>query len=455
MKKIASVLLAGGVFAGGVAGYLCWNSSPPPIKGPEVRLVADKDGTSEKDGSDQEAKIAPKLPKVRPMAPFTQKAIEWLVKAQHESGAWGAGSHQNQQLRDPHAVKTDPATTAFAAMALLRAGHTPVEGKYKDAVRKATERLIEVVEKSSDSGPKITDITGTQPQAKLGPIVDTSMTAQFLARVVPTLPAESTLRKRASVALDKCISKIQSSQQKDGSWNVGGGWAPVLQSSFGCTALELAEAAGRKIDRDVLEKARKYQTGNIDAKTGKARADRAAGVELYAFAAGQRAAAQDARLAEEVVERAKRDGKLGKDEEVSVDNLRKLGVKAPQAKKLANANAQVRKQNERLNDAQLIAGFGNNGGEEFLSFMLTSESLVIVGGDKWDTWNDKMHKLFAKVQSPDGSYSGHHCITSPVFCTAAVIQCVTADRDAKLLLNISGEKLASRDVEKKDAAAKK
>jgi hypothetical protein len=39
----------------------------------------------------------------------------------------------------------------------------------------------------------------------------------------------------------------------------------------------------------------------------------------------------------------------------------------------------------------------------------------------------------AKIQIANGSWTGHHCITSPVFCTAAVIQCLTADRDEELL----------------------
>jgi hypothetical protein len=80
-----------------------------------------------------------------------------------------------------------------------------------------------------------------------------------------------------------------------------------------------------------------------------------------------------------------------------------------------------------------LSGFGNNGGEEFLSYMLTSESLVLQGGDAWPKWKQKMHTRMAKIQIANGSWTGHHCITSPVFCTAAVVQCLTADRDEELL----------------------
>ena len=29
------------------------------------------------------------LPKVKPMAPFVKKSINWLIEAQHEDGGWG------------------------------------------------------------------------------------------------------------------------------------------------------------------------------------------------------------------------------------------------------------------------------------------------------------------------------------------------------------------------------
>jgi hypothetical protein len=63
-------------------------------------------------------------------------------------------------------VKTDPATTAFVAMALLRAGHTPDRGVYRDSIRRATMRLVGLVEDHPPGGPRITDIDATQLQAK-------------------------------------------------------------------------------------------------------------------------------------------------------------------------------------------------------------------------------------------------------------------------------------------------
>ena len=89
--------------------------------------------------------------------------------------------------------------------------------------------------------------------------------------------------RRIDKALDKCLGKLNESQQKDGSWNVGGGWASVLQSSLGCSALEYAQAAGKQVDEKRLDSARKYQLGNFDASTGATKTEAAAGVSLYAF----------------------------------------------------------------------------------------------------------------------------------------------------------------------------
>ena len=40
----------------------------------------------------------------------------------------------------------------------------------------------------------------------------------------------------------------------------------------------------------------------------------------------------------------------------------------------------------------------------------------------WRKWYDDMSGLILKIQNEDGSWNGHHCITSPVFCTSAALQ---------------------------------
>ncbi len=83
---------------------------------------------------------------------FVTKGVGWLIAAQHNDGGWGAGSHAHQEIRDPQAVSTDPATTSFTLLALLRAGHTPVKGEYQAQVRKGLDYLVTSVEKRRPKG---------------------------------------------------------------------------------------------------------------------------------------------------------------------------------------------------------------------------------------------------------------------------------------------------------------
>ena len=363
---------------------------------------------------------------------FVTKGIDYLVSVQAENGGWGAGTHAKQHLIDATKVQVDPGTTAFAGMALLRAGNTLQEGKYHENLSKALNYLLGVVEKCSEESTKITELTGTQPQVKLGQNIDVSLCVQFFVRIKPLTEGQDDLDKRVSAAIDKCLRKIQKSQASDGSIT-GGSWAPVLQSAMANNALELAYNTGYKVDEDALNKARDYQKDNVD-KSGNVKAERGAGIQLYSIAGSQRATAVESRKFQDMVDDAKKKGKIGKEEKISRETLKKLDNLSPEeAEKLYEAYQQNQTTSSQLRNDQVLAGFGNNGGEEFLSFMMTSESMVITGGDAWENWKDKMNNMLPKIQNQDGSWNGHHCITSPVFCTAACILALTAENDIELL----------------------
>src|SRR3954452_17105397 len=263
------------------------------------------DSTSKRNGE-----VSSTASSIKPaeIAPFVKKGIAWLIAAQNPDGGWGAGSHAHQEVRDPHAVSSDPATTSFTLLSLLRSGHTPVAGEYKAHVRHALEYLVATVEKAPSDGPRITSLDGTQPQTKLGRNVDTPLTAQYLARAVKLLAKDDQLYKRTDAALDKCLAKLQASQENNGGWGQGSGWAPVLQSSLGCSALEIAQANGKAVDGKKRAAARGFQKsqvassgpGEVSVSRGAA-AGGSAGVELYAFNGAFRGNASEARQAQSAI----------------------------------------------------------------------------------------------------------------------------------------------------------
>ncbi len=67
-----------------------------------------------------------------------RKGLVWIAAAQLDNGGWGAGTHNRQDVYDPHAVAADPATTALVGMALLRNGNTLSKGKYAENLLSST-----------------------------------------------------------------------------------------------------------------------------------------------------------------------------------------------------------------------------------------------------------------------------------------------------------------------------
>ena len=363
-----------------------------------------------------------------------KKGLEWIGKAQGNDGGWGAGSHYNQGVTDPHAVQSDPATSSLICMALLRSDNSLEKGDYSSNLKKGTEFLLKAVENCPDNQTYLTTLENTQPQVKLGRNIDVILTAQFFTNLLRYEQNNVDIKKRIEKALDKCIARIQKGQDVDGGWK-DGGWAPVLQSALANNALETAQDAGRKVDTAVLNKSRRYQSGNFDLKTNATMTGKSAGVMLYSLSSTTRASAKDAKKAKDIVEKAKKDGKI-KDDKITEENLRAAGASVTEAKELITGysiNAASRK--EALRD-DVMNGFGSNGGEEFLSYLMTGESMVMQGGEDWKKWYEMITGKLVNIQAQDGSWNGHHCITSPVFCTGTCLLILSIHKDMQFSMQL-------------------
>jgi hypothetical protein len=298
--------------------------------------------------------------------PEVGRPLAWLIAAQNDDGGWGDG------------VKTAPdvATTAISGIALVRMGDTYSSGQHQEATRRAVDYVVRAVERTSQQEIDINP-PGTLPQRKLGRHIDTFLGAQFLGEVLPGMP-QGKARARVAAALDNCIAKIYRAQREDGGY-ASDGWAPVLSSAFAQNGLYRAREAGETVRPEAIARGDNYMMHNYDDKTKAFRTSESAGVGLYTVAGTAQSAA--------------RQGKMD----------------APAAKAALS----------RLNDERFLRGFGSYGGEEHVSFMMTSEALAQVGGKEWDKWNRAIRIRLANIQRQDGTWRGDHCITSTSFCTAA------------------------------------
>src|SRR5262244_574682 len=223
------------------------------------------------------------------------KGAKWLASVQGADGGWGQDGGETSYIRTTERLESngnDVANTAVSALALLEAGK-----QYQPNVDRALDFILRRVEASPADGLAITDARGTQIQRKLGPYIDTFLTSMLLAKVDGTL-SKPTQNARVRQSLEKCVAKIEKNQKSDGSWNIAGGWAPVLGTSLASRSLFEAQQKGVIVKESVMAKAENYTVNAIQvqptsppvAATGRgvlggvlssAAAADAAGVPLY------------------------------------------------------------------------------------------------------------------------------------------------------------------------------
>ncbi|HEY2411976.1 MAG TPA: prenyltransferase/squalene oxidase repeat-containing protein [Pirellulaceae bacterium] len=405
--------------------------------------------------------VAVARPEAKPLAEHTRKGLAYLVSQQSASGGFGQGGGWRSASQGGRVEGTnveDPAdvgNTAIAALALLRSGSTPSSGEYAKPLVKAIEFVCGKIEKVEVDSPFVTDVLGTQIQSKIGQYVDTFLAALLLSEVKGKMPDESS-EKRVAEALAKAMAKIEKHQKADGTFAGNAGWASVLSQALCSKAINRAAQNGVAVKVEILDRDAQLAAAGVDLKSrdfavaeatpaaigGEAGSRLAvgriagpaapiggpsdAGISVYSFSAkagGLQDAVNTARPAAKKAERVLADiqaSKEAKDEaKQTVDRARRL----EEASDAANNGIL-----KRLDDKNFIAGFGNNGGEEFLSYMNISETLLVKGGNEWKTWDKSISENLARVQNEDGSWSGHHCITGRTFCTSAALLTLLADR---------------------------
>lgn len=323
------------------------------------------------------------------------KAIDWLASIQDKSGGWG--SHFSRVGGGPGQETIDIATTCIVTLSLLYSGSTPTEGKYKDNILNAVNFVLTEIERFADDGtPFVTDKRNTQPQIKVGQLVDTYNSSILLSRVEGKMPDEKS-NKRVKECLEIVVAKIKIAQEKkdsNRSWAGGLGDALAIKGLIEIKANqsgEISEKSQKIVDEIIAKNEKEADKDIADLKDGrKLNTDETAGVELYKAA--------------EVINKTQNDKERQKEVVASLE--------------------------KKLQSDEFRKGYGTMGGEEFVSYMLISQSLCKNQSDEnWTKWNSQIKETLYKIQNPDGTWAGQHCITSKTYCTAAALITLLTDQN--------------------------
>jgi len=405
---------------------------------------------------------------VRNRSDALSAGFDYLLKQQQPDGGWGQGGGwrqgQGQQggrveganVEDP----PDVGNTCVSMVALLRAGEavTSVDDRRRDlrwddaaasAIRKGFEFVAKNVEAADDESLYVTPIRDTQLQVKIGAYVDTFLAGWALSELKGKLPNEDA-EKRRSAALDKVVRKIERNQRADGSFDGNRGWAAVLSQGLCSKALNLAARTGAKVSNDALRKDQQQNLSGLNIATGEFSAATAAtepssaGIALYRETAKlgglrERSESNVTRRAE-IQERLKASALPADQKQKAEDELREIDRDDRAADAAQRAIA------TKLGDTKYVAGFGNNGGEEFLSYLNLGESLREQGGAEWQNWKQKMSATICGAQNGDGSWSGHHCITGRTFCTGAALLTLLVENQSDRTTGTPPSSLKSRAI---------
>lgn len=299
--------------------------------------------------------------------PQSERAIrrsdEWLMKTMHRDGGCGVDIGQ----------PTDIGCTAMVGLALMSQGNTPVEGPRSREVQRILSFLLRAAENMPQDD--ITSVVGTQLQNKIGRHAHSFFAATFLAEVI----GEGWDTEPVRNALKKVVTAIIGSQSASGNWG-DQSWAPMLGTVMGWVSLRAAHMAGMKVGGSP-ELTAKHLVQQMQQQLAQHQGSWMH--QLYKNATGIRV-------------------------------LYALGMEDEEiAKKAFNEVASFIKRDN--------TAFSQAGGEEYLAFHLITETMLQKGGDDWATWFPTVRDKVVAVQNSDGSWTGHHCITSRTFCTAAAI----------------------------------
>jgi hypothetical protein len=257
-----------------------------------------------------------------------------------------------------------------------------------EALRRATDYIVTRALESRTGEMLAGGWTWTIPERKLGNRIHIYFATAFLAQVLGALPPgvldEDALRE----ALAKLAARVDETQLDNGSWHDQSP-EPLITTVMAWLALRSAHSAGIAIRRASVDKTLKYVKGCYDPKSGAFSDTRFGGGLRYINTCG------------------------------SLRVLFGMGEgDTPEAK------GGMKTLVEKVKFAQDYGG--SAGGEDYLAALFAIEALKLEDGPVWRRYWPEIRDTLVKLQNGDGSWTGHHCITGRVFCTATAVLTLSA-----------------------------
>lgn len=288
--------------------------------------------------------------------------IRWLISVMKSDGSVGPDVNQPPDL----------ACTSIVGLALLAEGNTPRGGPHCSELRRVLHAVLDMLERR----PTYLALEEqTLVQRKIGSHAELFVAALFLSQVYGEAPDDQADIRRA---LESLVVAISEAQRVDGTWGEDS-WAPVLGTVLGWESLRAASSCGLRIEASA----------------------RLAGEALHKQLGNQR---EDPRgWMHNFYKTA-----------ASIRVLYSLGYRDdPVFRESVEQILHFAKSDSRP--------FVAAGGEEYLAFFFVTECLLMEPDKAWRAWYPLVSENIVRVQNSDGSWSGHHCITSRTFCTAAAL----------------------------------
>ena len=239
------------------------DSKPNPVENATINAVAltlPSGGGLEGREEASRARLAASRGGSRASETAVENGIRWIINHQRDDGSWRLrhiDGKCNGECRNEGKQESATGATGLALMALLGAGYTQRDGRYKEEVQKGLNYLIEKMRVSAHGGSLAHGNKGMYSHA----IATIALSEAYI------MTRDTSLVQPISLARDY----IETAQHKKGGWRyVPGSIGDMTVTGWQVMALRSCERAGFQTGELTWERAREFvgALGNSDGRFG-------------------------------------------------------------------------------------------------------------------------------------------------------------------------------------------